>query len=99
MVLYDYFPEIKRTRVFDWNHNWHLTVIDTKFLKEAYHALDDESTFNVDTNLDEMREALHRLTRSGLVTYSGRSRLQFAAPVIRVILGQGLYTLKLRLGH
>jgi len=98
MVSYDYWIEIKRTRVFDWIENWEPTATDTIFLQLAYDSIDDDSTFAIDTNSEEMQKALHRLTRSGLVTYSGRSRLQFAAPVIRVIMGQRLYTSRLHLG-
>ncbi|CAG8753394.1 7276_t:CDS:1 [Ambispora leptoticha] len=97
IVSYDYFLEIQRTRVFDWMTKWQPTPFDTQFLKTAYDTLDDDSTFVVDTKTAEMQEALRRLTRSGLVTYSGRSRLQFAAPIVRIIMGQRLYTAPLDL--
>ena len=76
----DYFLEIQRTQVFDWTAKWQPTPVDTQF-QTAYDMLDNDSTFVVDTKTVEMQEALRRLTRSGLVTYSDRSHLQFAAPV------------------
>ena len=96
MISYDYFLEIQRTRVFDWMTNWDPTPLETRFLQTAYDTLDDDSTFAIDTGGD-MLETLQRLTHSGLVTYSGSSRLQFAAPVVRIILGKRLYTSPLTL--
>ncbi|CAG8464882.1 7469_t:CDS:2, partial [Paraglomus occultum] len=88
-----------RMRVFDWMTNWKPTevVVDTIFLKMAYDMVDDDSTFVVDTKTAEMQEALRRLMHSGLVTYSGRSWLQFAAPVVQIIMGQHLYAPSLTL--
>lgn len=64
---------------------------NSTFLQIAYDSLDD-STFAIDTNKGDMLDTFQRLTRFGLVTYSGKSRVQFAAPVVRIILGQRLYT-------
>ncbi|CAG8633139.1 1139_t:CDS:1 [Paraglomus occultum] len=71
--------------------------MEFEFLRAAYNNIDTDSTFIVDISDPDMQNTLMDFMRSGLVTYAGRSRLQYAAPLIRIIMGKRLYTHRLGL--
>src|SRR5262249_22266065 len=98
-----YFSAIMATRAFMWLRGLkkQMTVEDFKFLRAALEDIDSTSTFPVNVNVDTA-EIVDKYQRSGLVTRVGHSRtgrLQFAAPLVRVILGQNLYTAPLNLSR
>ncbi|CAG8706072.1 36548_t:CDS:2, partial [Racocetra persica] len=95
MLLYlvscDYFCAIEKTRVFDWLKNLELTSDDANFLRNAYYKVDSASTFTFDPHDQEMYQTAKKFKRSGLITEALEERFQFAAPIVRIILGTKLF--------
>jgi len=70
-----------------------MTNDNVEFLRNAYHQVDSDSTFTIDSNNTQTYNAAQKFKRSGLITEAwGGSRMQFAAPLMRVVLGSKLFT-------
>ena len=91
----DYRNSIKSVRAFAWADRWEMTAYDEKFLRSAFYSCDSASTFRVDLDDRGFAESVAKFVRSGLVTHAGNNRMQFAAPLMRIVLGQRLFTAQL----
>jgi hypothetical protein len=81
---------LESTRSFIWTQTWQPTNEESQFLREVFLSCDSESSF--DDNLDLNESTRRKFLKSGLLASSGRGlQLQFAAPIMRTILGRLLF--------
>ena len=93
--------EIQRSRVFDLINRRKSNQNETQFLREALYRMDSDSTFCMDIGNPHRFDLAGRFKRSGIITQAGNENghLQFTTPLVRVILGQLLFTASLALNN
>src|SRR5262249_24604084 len=83
------------SRALSWIIKRRFSQDETRFLRKALCEMDPQSTFPVDMNNETVAQIVRDFKHSGLVTQTDNvvgGRLQFAAPLVRVMLGQRLFT-------
>ncbi|KAF8436136.1 hypothetical protein BGX38DRAFT_1215227 [Terfezia claveryi] len=94
LVSKEYFFAINSLRVFDAIVQLEMTDANITFLRDAYHSINNDSTFVVDLAND----MIDGLKHSGLIIEASSGALmQFAAPLVRVVLGRKLFTTRMSL--
>ena len=89
LISPDFRALLLSTRSFAWTQYWCPTPAESDFLRRVFLSCDSESVCHVDPDLDE--DMVRRFIKSGLLARNN-SGLQFAAPIMRVMLGQRLFT-------
>jgi hypothetical protein len=94
LVSPDFRDAIKESRALCWIKERQFDQNETRFLRNALYRMDSKSTFPIDTDNETVSLIISNFKHSGLVTQAGNGsrNLQFAAPLVRVILGQHLFT-------
>ncbi|CAG8601911.1 11686_t:CDS:2 [Ambispora leptoticha] len=94
LVSASYWSTIKNARPFTWLHDWQPDDETIRFLRKVFYEINIESTFSVDWRDPAQASISRKLKRSGLITETGDpSRWQFAAPLVRIIMGHKLFTM------
>ncbi|CAG8648725.1 10516_t:CDS:10, partial [Ambispora leptoticha] len=91
---------IENTRAFNWLREWKPAREEVLFLRQALYEMDFESTFPENAADTTTVDIITRFKRSGLVTHSGppdSGRLQFGAPLMRIVIAQRLFSMPLSL--
>lgn len=89
LISPDFRASLQSTRSFAWTNNWGPTLAESDFLRRVFLSCDSESVCHVD--LDSSENAVKKFIKSGLLAHKN-SGLQFAAPIMRIMLGQRLFT-------
>lgn len=92
LVSLSFQDAIQETRALNWIKKRKFSQDDIQFLRKALNAMDRQSTFPVEGYDKITKQIVIDFKRSGLVTQAVSGRLQFAAPLARIILGQCLFT-------
>lgn len=79
---------LRTTRAFCWMENWNPTVEQSQFIRQALVSCDSESICNMEWTLNQHVEPFFK---SGLFILINE-QLQFTAPIMRMALGQYLFT-------
>lgn len=89
LISPDFRTLLLSTRSFVWTQYWGPTPAESDFLRRVFLSCDSESVCHVDPDSDE--DVAKKFIKSGLLARNN-SGLQFAAPIMRVMLGQRLFT-------
>ncbi|RUP45803.1 hypothetical protein BC936DRAFT_147715 [Jimgerdemannia flammicorona] len=87
-----YWNAIRETRALGFLKQLELSAVEEKFLRDALCSVDPDSTFIPKMNIEPTMSIIENFLYSGLITYADKGGMQFPAPLVRVILGQRLYS-------